>query len=200
MGLFVSPKKLIDILKNRDNLSLQLGQSPAWFLSEAGQTEYRKCETKADRILFFYEYLNAIYTFPYELRDLAYRLAFVMEDSMLNSSLPFAGFPQILDEAKNPIVAMAKQKRLDASRDCVAALLQRICALTGKTSSSVNLYQGLAEQNTDGSFPDQYIIEREIIWAFGACKHLKDGDFSYTISDAADYLASLSKKEGAADE
>lgn len=200
MGLFISPKKLIELLKNKDNLSLQFRQSPEWFLSETGQTEYRKCETKADRILFFYEYLNAIYTFPYELRDLVYRLAFVMEDSMLNSSLPFAGFPQIMDEAKNPIVAMAKEKRIDESRDCVAALLQRICALTGKTSASVNLYQELTEQNTDGSFPDQYIIEREIIWAFGVCKQLKDGDFSYTISDAADYLASLSKKEGAADE
>lgn len=200
MGLFISPKKLIELLKNKDNLSLQFRQSPEWFLSEAGQTVYQKCETKADRILFFYEYLNAISGCSHELQNLMYRLAFVMEDSMLNSALPFAGFPQIMDEAKNPIVAMAKEKRIDESKCCVADLLRRICALTGQAPNSVNLYQGLSKQNEDGSFPDQYIIEREIIWAFGVCKQLKDGDFSYTISDAADYLVSLSRKESAADE
>lgn len=202
MGFIICPKKIIRFLKNKDNFALRFKQTPEWFLSEAGQVEYRKCKTKADRILFFFEYLDSFQPNTEEYRELQYRLAYVMEDSMLNSSLPFAGFPQILDESKNPIVSMVKKKSFYPSKDCTAELLRHIYALAGKDLDSAAHaipYEGLSKQNADGSFPELYIIEREIIWAFGSYDSLPDGAFSYSLSDIVRSLGNILETEAKED-
>ena len=197
MGFFQSPVKLIDILKNKNSISESEAKPSSWFISEEGKQSFLNANTLPKKTLFFYEYLLSVAKYK-ENKEALYKIAFIMADSMVNSELEFGGFPNILDSAKNPLVAYIKTEMMPKNSgrtnfgDIYASHL--ICALHKEKYPNNYLYSGrkpynrLTKQKPDGSFSDMYIIEREIIWSF--CTDTKDklsiGPYSYSICEADD--------------
>lgn len=105
MGFLQSPMALIRILKDKDAVdSSSLQQTAQWFMSGEGRAAYTAANTLLKKTEYFFDYLQTVAKSK-ENRSFLYKLAFVMADAMDKSSLEFAGYPNILDASKNPLVA-----------------------------------------------------------------------------------------------
>lgn len=191
MGFFQSPIKLIDILMNKKSIGESVAKPDWWFTSERGKQAFLKADTLPKKTKFFYDYLVSVAEYK-KNTEVLYKLAFIMADSMLNSKLEFGGFPNVLDSDKNPLVAYVKKEMIPESDETDFGVIYAsifICALHKEKHPNNYLYPArkpytrLTKQNPDGSFPDMYIIEREIIWSF--CSDTEDklniGPYSYSI-------------------
>lgn len=177
MSLFFSPSRLLEIMKDKETIqSYLIPCTKEWYFSEAGHQAYNKASTVPDKTVFFYNYLYCISPQKNNLLFLE-RIAFIMANSMDQSNLPFAGYPNILDEGKNPFVAFVEtgvelpkennsQKGL--AKKMETALL--LAVLRGESSIEEYLlppkkpYLKLTYP-TDGTYSDIQKIERNIIWS-----------------------------------
>lgn len=188
MGFFVSPVKLINLLKKKDEINKSQPKPEAWYTSEEGKQAYAEAKSTTQKSRFFFDYLCAIPVGKGKAtRPLTYKLAFIIADSMVGSKLEFGGYPNVLDASKNPLVAYYKQGFSMNEGNALAADL--LCALHGQTDPKDYLrperkpYLHLTQRNADGTCSDLYKIERDIIWAFCTKTDdaLKTGPFNYDI-------------------
>ena len=112
MGFFYSPMKLIELIKNSNSIANELKENDAdWYFSKEGEAAYKNATSPAQKTMYFFDYLLAIAKSK-DNRDVLYRIAYIMANSMDSSSLEFAGHPNILDPAKNPLVHYIKNNYL----------------------------------------------------------------------------------------
>ncbi len=168
MGFFRSPMTLIRLSTQRERIVAELeGHASEWYFTKEGEQAYNNAKTKADKVLYFFDYLNAV-TGSRGNRDTLYRAAYVMANSMDGSSLDFSGYPNILKTDKNPLVRTATLK---PSEPTIFGLLS-LSLLHGSDNASDYLeakakpYTFLTYSEKDGSMSDLYKIERDIIGAF----------------------------------
>ena len=94
-----------------------------------------------------------------------------MANSMDSSSLEFAGYPNILDSTKNPLVNYIKTTSL-VSKETTAHGIMMLAALNHEDDAHKYLnteykpYTRITYCEADGSISDKYKIERDIIGAF----------------------------------
>ena len=170
MGLFYSPMKLIELIKNSNSIASELKEKDAdWYFSKEGETAYKNATTPAQKTMYFFDYLLAIAKSK-DNRDVLYRIAYIMANSMDSSSLEFAGHPNILDPAKNPLVHYIKNIHLNSKDRTVYGLIM-LSQLNGEDDAAKYLnaehkpYARLTYCESDGSMTDKYRIERDIIGA-----------------------------------
>lgn len=190
MGFFHSPMTLIRILTNKNEINSNNPRHDiSWFMSGKGRVAYNNANTLLKKTEYFFDYLQTVAKSKENLSFL-YKLAFVMADTMDKSLLEFAGYPNILDASKNPLVAFVAAEPIpgdDKYRNIYIARL--LCALHKEKHpndyyySSRKPYERLTPRNADGSFSDMYKIERDIIWTFNAgnTDKFSAGPFSYSI-------------------
>ena len=154
------------LILKKPELKETYGES--WYFSAEGKKAYENLLSNADKTRFFMNYLRTI-----ERKDLnelhmsysytLYRIAYVMAHSMVDSKLEFGGYPNVLDETKNPLVKYVKHcssehKKCDKPLFCFQ-LIRRF----GENSISFC---------DDGQSPtDMYKIERDIIFMFDKEAH-----------------------------
>lgn len=209
MGFLQSPMALIRILKDKDAVdSSSLQQTAQWFMSGEGRAAYTAANTLLKKTEYFFDYLQTVAKSKGN-RSFLYKLAFVMADAMDKSSLEFAGYPNILDASKNPLVAyVASEIITDESEYRNIYIARLLCALHKEKHPKDYLFpdrkpiEKLAQRNADGSFSDMYKIERDIIWVFNAdnTNRFSVGPFAYDIigfeDDGDDTEEGFFAKEG----
>ncbi len=193
LALFVSPFKLVKILKQSTDPELNKPDPTfAWFSSEEGARAYREANSVMKKTLYFYDYLQIVSKRGNDkLTDFSlHRLAFVMAHRVAGSSLPYAKYPDILEEDKNPIVRAVKRFTMDDSatdHSLVSGLIlwamHQENTLEDWCMENHEPFQYLTPLAEDQSNRDQYLLEREIIFALNSKK--KDvfdiGQYSYSI-------------------
>ena len=125
--------------------------------------------------MFFYNYLSQISTQKQPPAFLS-KIAFVMANSMVNSKLPFAGYPNILLSNLNPFIDLVesglttfeKSDEDDELDNEFTALL--LATLHGK--SDISNYYLMSQKPylnlnypTNRIYSDMQKIERDIIWS-----------------------------------
>jgi hypothetical protein len=188
MPLFSTLFKLIGIIKDKEAVQDYLiPRTREWFFSENGHQAYNKASTVPDKTIFFYNYLCCISPQKKNL-DFLERIAFIMANSMDQSNLPFAGYPNILDKDKNPFIKLAEDgfAAPENNKDFETAVL--LAVLHGE--NDIESYFSLAQRtylkltySADGMYSDTQKIERAIIWS-GKCDEknkLHNPPLSYDI-------------------
>ena len=199
MKILFSPLKLIELLKNCDSISREIkaqNEGTKWYFSKEGRDRYELVECPSQKTEYFYDYMLT-YQNPDTRRwektpgreVVAAKIAYIMANSMDCSSLEFAGYPNILDPKKNPLVDyfIHKDFRYINLNICGVELLE---ALHRKISGNYcldwqNPYKSISFCDADGSVSDIYKIERDIIAAFcidPSVKFAKPYSFDNNIS------------------
>ena len=177
----------------------ELPEDLDWFFTEQGKEAYYKADTLELKVEYFYNYLDRLHFKLYPRLGSLYtdkakkninlinkplvqnlrKLAHIMAVSMDNSSLNFAGYPNMLDEKINPLLSLIRE------RDSVVSLREQH-AHSGETDEAViirlalkslkkyqkslgvstNSHSHLTAIADGGAALDLYKIERCIIWAF----------------------------------
>lgn len=171
MGFFYSPMKLIELIKDSNSIAKELKENDAdWYFSKEGENAYKNAKTPAQKTMYFFDYLMAV-SKSKDNRDVIYRTAYVMANSMDSSSLEFSGYPNILDSTKNPLVNYIKTTSL-GSKERTAYGLMMLAALNHEVDATKYLntkykpYTRLTYCEANGTMTDKYKIERDIIGAF----------------------------------
>ena len=179
MGSFDKLKEWIVILMNVKTLSqeakeIQKRSNPEWYFSEEGKAAYIAADTPAKKTKYFFDYLMAVRdkdATPEKAKDTFFKIAVVMASTMDNSSLEFAGYPNILQKEKNPLVrnAMAmfdKMFEMNANDPKLFAYFMLPSLHQGgnrKLYLKKNAYRKLSYCKDGEELSDLYKIERAII-------------------------------------
>lgn len=164
MGIFYSPMRLIGLIKDSGSIAKELEKyNPDWYFSKSGEKAYHNAKTPAQKTAYFFNYLASIADSSNN-REVIYKIAYVMMNSMDKSSMEFAGYPNILDASKNPLVKCVKTKSFSSNQSANGMIL--LAELMGEDSKELvdpakSPYSRLTYQDTD-----MYRIERDIIGAF----------------------------------
>ncbi len=199
MPMFYSPFKLLEIIKQSSTVPQSTAQTHDvnWFMSTEGKRAYDQASTVTQKALYFYEYLRCVSKIEasVEASEFLQKVAFIMANSMDNSNLEFAGYPNMLDETKNPILALIKSDHYYDGRivaDMLAALHHESDSDNYlKPEKKPYLHLEYAE---NGQYSDMYKIERNIIWMLatgesaGPFNYSSDFDFYGEFYDEEDEL------------
>ena len=186
MALFSKLSEAIKILKNAEAIKADMIPHPGeWYFSEVGHRAYDRADTLAEKMKYFFDYLLAVSP-KKQKPEFLQRVAFIMAHSMEHSGMPFAGYPNILDEKLNPFVELIKNGyvspkpdshfRANATEDFDAAiLLTKIHQKGGDKAgfqAEVEDYFSIVKKPylkfdypPNGIYTDIQKIERDIIWS-----------------------------------
>lgn len=170
------PKNIIQLLKNKQKILDRLEQEcrdEKWYFSPEGKKEYESLSSLAQKTHFFLNYLVSVAKTP-DCREYLYRIAFVMANSMVNSGLDFGGYPNILDEDKNPLVRYIKNEVIVSKEEYTEIYCGKfLCVLHTGTDEQDNLFIDEQKPFTRISYckeneplTEMYRIERDIISVF----------------------------------
>lgn len=168
-------------------LKNQKASDPSWYFSSEGIAAYEKLSSLGQKTGFFNDYLTLISRYP-ENRDVLCSIALVMANSMVDSDLEFGGYPNVLDEEKNPLVNYVKNSYYsnELEYNC-----RDICrALHKGEDISQNPYTTFNYCKENEPLSDIYKIERDIITIFS----LKKDELTF-FPYLHDILYDSSKKE-----
>ena len=206
MSSLTSPLKLIEIIKDKAGIQDYLiPRTREWFFSETGHQAYNRAHTVPDKTVYFYNYLCCISPHKKNL-DFLERIAFIMANSMDQSNLPFAGYPNILDKDKNPFIGLVEDGFVSPKNNKNFETAVLLAALDGENdiegyfSPLQKAYLKLT-YSTDGTYSDMQKIERNIIWS-GKCDEkdkLQNLPFRYEITHEI-ILAAMDGEEEVDDE
>ena len=180
------PKNMFQLLKNKavilDTLKNE-SHSEYWFFTTSGEDAYNKLSSLAQKTNFFFDYLLLVAKSP-ECQDHLYKIAFVMANSMVDSSLEFGGYPNVLDKEKNPLVRYIMDNEIIPNKKYLENYGGRfLCVLHTGNDEDADLYVYKDRPFTRISYckeneplSDMYKIERDIITMFCA----KEGLSSFT--------------------
>ena len=205
MKFFLGPKKLWELYQNKDEIAAKMTmvKDTAWYLSEDGKKAYENANTGGKKVKYFFDYLCTLDTVAEDLPKLneykerdkgiesIYKIAHIMANSMDKASLPFGGYPNILQADKNPLIGCIEEngfKTFVKINESTQALLLLASLRQGKEPPKkyhVNeSYKVLTPCGNNGEFTDTYKVERDILGSF------YDGNeqapYTYDISKAGD--------------
>ena len=141
-------------------------------LFDEGIEAYESLTTPCEKTEFFLNYLRSI-----EQKEntystsLLYKIAFIMSSSMVDSSLPFGGYPNVLDANKNAFIGYIKYNTFKYySNDNEMYCLKLLEILHNSLEYSFEMndfsYGVLSFSDSNALTSDVYKIERDIITAF----------------------------------
>jgi len=219
MKFFLGPKKLWELYQNKDAIAekMKIGKDTAWYLSEEGKEAYENANTGGKKVKYFFDYLCTLDTVKNSFGDrsligaangglekisewtkakdgrfaVLYKIAHIMANSMDKSSLPFGGYPNILQADKNPLIHSIQKTGFETFvkiSESTKALVLLAALYQGKEPQKkyhVNeSYKVLTPCGDNGEFTDKYKVERDILGAF------YDGNeqapYTYDISKVGD--------------
>lgn len=202
MGFFYSPMKLMELFKEKETVAVQLKENGAdWFFSPEGEKAYQDARTPAQKTMYFFQYLLTVC--KQDNRDVLYKIAYIMANSMDQSSLAFAGYPDILNANKNPLVWYVKTNDLDLN-ELPSYGVMLLAALHDEEDARKFLvekqkpYSNITYCDADGTVSDMYRIERDIIGVF--CADFPGPympPYRYDIIDSSEGDEDEENKEGA---
>ena len=179
--VFDPPKNMLALLKNRKQILEKLEKeyhSTDWYFSPDGKEAYEKLTSLAQKTNFFRDYLMSVAKIPIHA-EYIYRIAFVMANSMVDSKLSFGGYPNVLNEDKNPLVRYIKNNVFELNDDLGEIYCGTLlCVLHTGSSAGEDTYmckgqpyEKITYCEGDEPLTDMYKIERDIISAFslGSC-------------------------------
>ena len=109
MGVFYSPMRLIELIKNKGSITeINKKHGADWYFTKEGEKAYTDAKTPAQKTMYFFDYLQAVVESTDIVEEIVYSVAYVMANSVDSSSLDFAGYPNILDTDKNPLIKCLK--------------------------------------------------------------------------------------------
>lgn len=179
MGFIYSPIKLIELFKTRDFFTKDhtACKTAEWYLSKEGEAVYNNLKTPTEKTKYFYDYLMVCPKTSHT-HGIVIRTAYIMAHYVAGSSLAFAGYPDILDPNKNPLIDAWLDTEEDDS-DLIMDLdliVERGLSMLAKLNNENDIkkyltpenkpYTLLMQLNSDGSMSDKYKLERAIIGAF----------------------------------
>lgn len=183
--LFVKPIiKAVTSLLEKPALKQQYDE--AWYFSPEGKRAYESLSTQYDKTHFFLNYLRSAtpetYAKDWHNVTFLYRIAFVMSNSMVDSQLEFGGYPNIIDESKNPLVYYVKYKESE-SLEYLLSLLHY-----NNSDKSDSPYGPITFCKENEPVSDLYKIERDIILIFDGLNWTDRERISSLYSRALDYM------------
>lgn len=174
-------------VKSAHNNHIKSEHDIEWYFSDEGVKAYADLSSNLETVKFFLEYLLLIAKKPQNFTML-YRLAYVMASSMVGSSLEFGGYPNVLDESKNPLIKFIKKNKLIGNNNgqgelsddkgyCYSAvekqMIKLLCALHDETEEYTQQcliandpFKCLTFCNENTPVTEMYKIERELIYMF----------------------------------
>lgn len=168
--LFDRPMSLINLLKNKKRITaeLQLQSNPLdWYFSKEAIDRFNSLDTPADKIKFLFNYLFNIVDKRtkqgYRVHYVGvYKLSLIMVRSMVDSNLKFGGYPNVLDESKNPLIKFIKTTPIpDDFKNFPTFGVKMLKALHQNKKSCIDELTTYTEECTQ-----MYKIERDIISMF----------------------------------
>lgn len=106
MGFLTMPVNLIKVITESASMNRKIENHPAkWYISKEGAAAYKKANTTAKKVVFFYNYLNTVCSAEYEKKDFLQRMAYILAISVDGSSKAYGSYPQILSREINPLIA-----------------------------------------------------------------------------------------------
>lgn len=93
-----------------------------WFLSEEGSRTFAALNSVGDHAVFIYSYLKILANENLDKDNFLFKTSFLLADAVHNSAVEYHGYPDLLDESKNPFVAFvanANQKYTDEQIYCI---------------------------------------------------------------------------------
>ena len=187
-------KKIIQLFQNKNDFSNHFDEATheeTWYFSSEGKQVYDGLSSLSDKTHFFYNYLRVIEgksNFD-SASSLLFRIAYIMANSMVDSNLGFAGYPNILDENKNPFIFYAthaprrdwgEDRDDDISLDVLDTLHEEFDA------EKVLCFCDENEQPSD-----LYKIERDIILMFTTNGYYSKTGILNTYSRVLDYALGI---------
>lgn len=130
-----------------------------WYFSKAGQAAFQNATTPAQRTLYFYRYIKA---FDKSIclflpQELLFKTAFIIAQGICDSSLPYAKYPEILQEEHNPLLHALHTTHLEIRQaDACAKLF--LSELTGEMS--------MPAYDPNDTSSALYRLQRLIVWVF----------------------------------
>lgn len=151
------PTYSMSLLQNAKDIFRDLrATTPNWFLSAEGEVAFRAAKTPAQRVAYFYRYLSVSKS-DYAEED-RIKIAVLMAYGVWDSQLPYAKYPDILQEGKNPFIAEFLHGKHPWDEPKVLPWLR---VLYGQEVTSEHLL------NTDAQTePDLWRFSRAILWLF----------------------------------
>ncbi|MBQ9736655.1 MAG: hypothetical protein IJV96_07725 [Clostridia bacterium] len=190
-----SPIKLIGMLIGYKAYENKIAQGAvkdaSWYLSEEGKKVYQSKTSPAERMSFYYDYLKQLAKKQSkEVKDtVLQKLAYILWSAVENSSLSYAGYPEILQKECNPIVSLLVRGAFSGAKDfvCGGMLLLELLKLEKAkelTDSKYTPYRKLTYCEDDGDVTDAYRLERTVISAFCLDEADFPVPFCYDIVDS----------------
>ncbi len=168
MKIIEISKKTVELVKKRSEIGKKLQEKDSgWFLSSEGEEALRNSKAPSQKTKYFFDYLSVIS--KNGDRDTLYRIAYIIANSILGSSLEFGKYPQILSPDKNPFVKYAMT--VTQNSNLVASGVMLLSLLHGEDASKYihaeeRPYTLLSYCDENSTKSEIYKIEREIIGAF----------------------------------
>ena len=194
------PKAIIQLLKNQKEIEERLIKAypdEDWYFSQEGKEAYKKLSSLGQKTHFFLDYLLSVAKTP-DCHEYLYRIAFVMANSMVDSALEFGGYPNVLDESKNPLVRRIKNEVLvigDEYWETYCGIF--LCVLHNGTDEQESMYiykdrpfNRLSYCKENEPLTDMYKIERDIISVFS----LRNESFYDECDEDEDNKKSVNEK------
>ena len=190
MSLLTFPVKVARLWARSATLAKDMQQTRAtWCFTDEGRRAYETADTTAKRIMYFYEYLASISRTPKNTAVL-HKLAVIMAEAIDVEGSPYRGYPNVLKEDSNPLVAYVKGNVTDSDdRVCGIKLL---CAFQGVSVEEAELffepkhcpYRRLTQRKENEA---AWRIERSIIQSFFLTSKTDVfvGPFTYFITQSA---------------
>ena len=112
------PKKLFNLLLHREEIFSEIeaqNREEKWYFTKEAEEYYQSLVTPAHRVKFFYRYLRTAVVLdesiaPRAYSETLYKIAVIMARSMVEANLSFGGYPNVIDENKNPLIKFVKTK------------------------------------------------------------------------------------------
>ncbi len=155
----------------QSNGDFQFEPKPAaWFCSAEGRQAFDSATTVADRVLLLLKFLRStVPVFEDQSKDkdnYAYRIAWIMADSMVYSGLAFSGWQNIIDGEKNPLLYWLRQPSVTIESINASSLISALRTGDGNRIVIRNLgdYEKLIPYRPENEA--MFLIEREILFSF----------------------------------
>lgn len=140
-----------------------------WFLSKEGENAFSALQSLEDRAIFVYSYLKTKVHEGYEQDSSLMKAAFFIVDALYTSNLPYATYPAVISEDKNPFVSyLVKQDKYPGQSRIYYAFL--------------SILHGIADPKRH----DEWIYDEELFSSGEVKQKLKDLGHDFYVNSSLD--------------
>ena len=86
-----------------------------WYFSQEGVSAYSQQDSLDKRTQFLYSYLNQVASPGFVKSGVLFKVAFFFADGVSGSKLPYASYPEVINDSKNGYLVPIKSPRETAN-------------------------------------------------------------------------------------